>query len=105
MSDLLISKLEENHENLELKVFYKRLALLIEYIDFALIGLDENHNIINGLGSAVAEALSENYPVPLERVGIKDLFGEVGSVDFLKKRFELTAEEIANRAQKAISRK
>ena len=65
----------------------------------------ENHNIINGLGSAVAEALSENYPVPLERVGIKDLFGEVGSVDFLKKRFELTAEEIANRAQKAISRK
>jgi len=47
MSDLLISKLEENHENLELKVFYKRLALLIEYIDFALIGLDENHNIIN----------------------------------------------------------
>jgi transketolase len=65
----------------------------------------ENHNIINGLGSAVAEALSENYPVPLERVGIKDLFGEVGSVDFLKKRFQLTAEEIANRAQKAISRK
>ncbi|MDD4583425.1 MAG: transketolase C-terminal domain-containing protein [Eubacteriales bacterium] len=65
----------------------------------------ENHNIINGLGSAVAEALSENFPVPLERVGIKDLFGEVGSVEFLKKRFQLTAEEIANRAQKAISRK
>ncbi|MDD2215374.1 MAG: transketolase C-terminal domain-containing protein [Eubacteriales bacterium] len=65
----------------------------------------ENHNIINGLGSAVAEALSENFPVPLERVGIKDLFGEVGSVGFLKKRFQLTAEDIANRAQKAISRK
>lgn len=47
MSDLLISKLEENYENLELKVFYKRLSLIIEYIDFALIGLDENKNIIN----------------------------------------------------------
>lgn len=47
MSDLLISKLEENHENLELKVFYKRLSLIIEYLDFALIGIDENQNIIN----------------------------------------------------------
>jgi transcriptional regulator with PAS, ATPase and Fis domain len=47
MSDLLISKLEEKHENLELKVFYKRLSLIIEYLDFALIGIDENQNIIN----------------------------------------------------------
>lgn len=47
MSDLLISKLEENHENLELKVFQRRMSLIIEHIDFALIGLDENKNIIN----------------------------------------------------------
>ncbi|MDC7243173.1 MAG: transketolase C-terminal domain-containing protein, partial [Sphaerochaetaceae bacterium] len=43
----------------------------------------ENHNIINGLGSAVAEVLVENCPVPMERVGCKDHFGEVGKKYFL----------------------
>src|SRR5690554_3459666 len=55
----------------------------------------ENHNVINGLGSAVAEVLAENCPVPMERVGVQDLFGEVGSVDYLQKRFAMTAEDIA----------
>lgn len=65
----------------------------------------ENHSIINGLGSAVAEVLGENIPVPLERVGVKDQFGEVGPVEYLKERFELTAEEIVNKAKKVIARK
>lgn len=65
----------------------------------------ENHNIINGLGSAVAEVLAENACAPLERIGAKDCFGEVGPVDYLKKRFEMTAEDIAKAAKKAISRK
>lgn len=65
----------------------------------------ENHNIINGLGSAVAEVLAEKCPVPLERIGIKDEFGEVGPVDFLKKKFELTSEDIVKLAKRAISRK
>ena len=65
----------------------------------------ENHNIINGLGSAVAEVLAENVSVPLERIGAKDRFGEVGPVDYLKQRFEMTAEDIAKAAKKAISRK
>ena len=65
----------------------------------------ENHSIINGLGSAVAEVLAENIPVPMERVGVKDLFGEVGPVDYLAKRFELTAEDIAEKVRKAMSRK
>ena len=47
----------------------------------------ENHNIINGLGSAVAEALVESKPVPMERVGVKDHFGEVGSTEYLKEKF------------------
>ena len=50
----------------------------------------ENHNIINGLGSALAEVLVENYPVPMERVGVQDLFGEVGPEAYLQKRFGLT---------------
>jgi transketolase len=65
----------------------------------------ENHNIINALGSAVAEVLGENIPVPLERVGVKDMFGEVGPVDYLRERFELTAEEIVSKCKKAIARK
>ncbi len=65
----------------------------------------ENHNILNGLGSAVAEVLGEECPVPMERVGVRDELGEVGSVDFLKKRFALNAGEIVSRAKKAIKRK
>lgn len=65
----------------------------------------ENHSIINGLGSAVAEVLAENIPVPMERVGIKDLFGEVGPVDYLKKRFGLTAGDISVKVKKVLERK
>jgi len=65
----------------------------------------ENHNIHNGLGSAVAEVLAETTPVPMARVGIQDEFGEVGSVDYLKERFGLTAENIAKNALEVISRK
>jgi len=65
----------------------------------------ENHNIINGLGSAVAEVLVENIPTPMERVGVKDLFGEVGPVDYLKERFKLTASDIVKKAEKVLKRK
>lgn len=65
----------------------------------------ENHSIINALGSAVAEVLGENIPVPIERVGVKDLFGEVGPVNYLKEKFELTAKEIVIKSKRAIARK
>ncbi|MCH3916722.1 MAG: transketolase family protein [Spirochaetia bacterium] len=65
----------------------------------------ENHNIINGLGSAVAEVLVETIPIPMERIGTRDLFGQVGSVDYLKKVYHMTAVDIAEAARKAISRK
>lgn len=65
----------------------------------------ENHNIINGLGSAVSEVLSEHCPVPLERVGIRDEFGEVGDQQYLMNRFRLTAEEICRKAMRAVERK
>jgi len=65
----------------------------------------ENHNIINGLGSAVAEVLVENIPVPMERVGVMDLFGEVGPADYLKERFELTASDIVKKVEKVLKRK
>jgi len=59
----------------------------------------ENHQIYNYLGSAVAEVLSEHYPTRMIRVGVMDEFGEVGDLDYLKKRFGLTA---ANIKQKTI---
>jgi len=65
----------------------------------------ENHNIINGLASAVAEVLVENIPIPMERVGVKDLFGEVGPADYLKERFELTASDIVKKVEKVLKRK
>lgn len=65
----------------------------------------ENHSIINGLGSAVSEVLTGCCPVPLERIGSQDEFGEVGTVDALLGRFHMRASDIAAAARKAIARK
>jgi transketolase len=65
----------------------------------------ENHNVTGGLGAAVCEALAETVPVPVERVGVRESFGEVGTQDYLQKRFGLTAENIVSAAKKCISRK
>lgn len=65
----------------------------------------EEHSIIGGLGSAVAEVLVENNPVPMERVGIGDTFGESGTPAALLKKYHLSAEDIVLAAKKAISRK
>lgn len=65
----------------------------------------ENHSIYNGLGSAVAEVLAETCPVPMERVGVQDRFGQVGTVDYLREVYQLDAKTIREKALKAISRK
>lgn len=65
----------------------------------------ENHQVIGGLASAVAEVLAEKRPVPMEKLGIYGEFGEVGSQDYLIERFGLTAENIVKLAKKAIDRK
>ncbi|MBL1230031.1 transketolase family protein [Enterococcus sp. BWB1-3] len=65
----------------------------------------ENHNYINGLGSAVAEVLAENRPVPMARIGVEDQFGQVGSVEYLKEIYGLTADNIVEKALKTIKRK
>jgi transketolase len=65
----------------------------------------EEHSIIGGLGSAIAEALVSGPCVPLERVGTKDTFGESGKPADLLVKYGLTADDIAEAARKAISRK
>lgn len=65
----------------------------------------ENHSVIGGLGSAVAEVLAETVCAPLERVGVRDRFGEVGSVEYLKKTLGIGVDDIVAAAKKAVARK
>lgn len=65
----------------------------------------ENHNIIGGLKSAVCEVLMEEFPVPLRAIGIKDQFGQVGKLPFLKEFYNMRAEDIVNAAEEVISLK
>lgn len=65
----------------------------------------ENHRISCGLGSVVSNLLTKYCPVPLERIGVGERYGQVGSQDFLMEEYRLTAEDIAAAARKAIARK
>lgn len=65
----------------------------------------EEHNIIGGLGGAVAEALCENLPTPMARIGIKDIFGKSGKPAPLLKMYELTAEDIKKAAKEVLKKK
>ena len=65
----------------------------------------EEHNVIGGLGSAVAEVLAESYPVPVTRVGVEDVFGKSGPALELLEIYGLNAENIAAKAKKAIELK
>ena len=54
----------------------------------------EDHNIIGGLGSAISEVLTDEYPCKLIRLGIKDTFGKSGKAEELMKYFGITADDI-----------
>lgn len=64
----------------------------------------ENHNINGGLGEAVGAVLLESgRPVPMKRVGVRDVFGSVGPQDYLQQHYGLTAERIVEAAEQALS--
>lgn len=65
----------------------------------------EEHQIMGGFGSAVAEVLVQHYPVPMEMIGIKDTFGESGEPDELMDKYELRAQNIVAACLKVIERK
>ena len=65
----------------------------------------EEHNVIGGLGGAVAETVCEKCPVPVVRVGVEDKFGHSGKVPALLEMYGLTPENIVEKAKKAISLK
>lgn len=59
----------------------------------------EDHSIIGGLGSAIAEVLTEEYPAKLTRLGIKDTFGKSGKAEDLMKYFGITSQDIIKEMQ------
>lgn len=65
----------------------------------------EEHNIIGGLGSAIAEVLGEHAPLPLARVGIRDTFGESGEPDDLMEKYGLLDKDIIKTVKAVIKRK
>lgn len=65
----------------------------------------EDHNVLGGLGGAVAEVLGSEMPVPLIRIGVQDTFAESGDPDELLEFYGLTAEHIADAARQAMKRR
>lgn len=65
----------------------------------------ENHNVYGGLGSAVAELLVRECPVPMELVGINDKFGQVGKNAYLSEVYGITTADIVGAAKRAVARK
>lgn len=69
------------------------------------VAVIENHSIIGGLGSAVCECLSENLPVPVKRIGVRDCFGQSGNENQLMEEYGLTAEKFVYEVISLIERK
>lgn len=65
----------------------------------------ENHNVIGGLGSAVAEVLSEHCPTRMRRIGVHEQFGQVGKLEYLKQFYKLTVKDIVSTAEEVVSLK
>lgn len=73
--------------------------------DTGCIVTAEDHNIHGGLGGAVAEAVAQTHPCPIEFVAVRDTFGQSGEPQELAEHYRLTAPHIAEAARRAIARK
>ena len=65
----------------------------------------EEHQVAGGMGSAVAECLASNYPVPIEFVGVKDSFGQSGTPDELIEHYGMGVKDITKAVEKVLTRK
>ena len=80
-------------------------AVIRAAADTGAIVCAEEHNIIGGLGSAVARTLALHRPTPMEQVGINDTFGQSGPWKALLNEYGLTADSVVEAAKRAIARK
>ncbi|MDI6734467.1 MAG: transketolase C-terminal domain-containing protein [Patescibacteria group bacterium] len=81
----------------------KRIIEIVERTG-AVVTVEE-HQIAGGMGSAVAEVLAENYPVPIEFIGVDDVFGESGKGDELIEKYGMGVRNIKEAAKKVLKRK
>jgi transketolase len=65
----------------------------------------EEHQVMGGVGSAIAEVLAQHYPVPMEMIGMPDSFGESGQPEQLMKKFGMDTESIKAAIKKVLTRK
>lgn len=65
----------------------------------------EDHQVAGGMGSLIAEILAENFPAPIEFIGLKDTFGESGSAQELFKKYEIDKTSIIKAVKKVIERR
>jgi len=87
-----------------IKPIDERAVISAAKIAGAIVTIEE-HQVSGGLGGAVAEVLSKNFPVPMEFVGVQDMFGESGKPKELLKKFGLAADNIITVSKRAIRRK
>ena len=65
----------------------------------------EEHQVAGGMGSAVAEVLAQNYPVPIEFIGVQDNFGQSGAPDELIEHYGMGKDSIKEAVKKVLARK
>ena len=83
----------------------EELVIAVRAKETGCIVTAENHQVGTGLGSAITNLTSAKNPVPVERIGIQNRFGQVGPQDFLMQQYNLTAEDITAAALRAIARR
>ena len=91
--------LSQKVESIKLQKDYTSLSEIPKIYTVAVISV-EDHNVIGGLGSAISEVLTEEYPVKLVRMGINDTFGKSGKAIELMQYFGITAENIVEKVVK-----
>lgn len=81
------------------------LTLVKAARDCGAVVTAEEHNLVSGVGTLVAAALAEAYPVPMERVGMQDVFGQSGESDELMIEYGMSAKDVVAAAIKVMERK
>lgn len=73
--------------------------------DTGAVVVAENHSVVGGLGSSVAELLARKHPTPMAFIGSQEQFGEVGPLEWLRERYQMTAKDIAEQARRLVRAK
>ena len=110
--DALIAAKELEKEGISLEVIdmFTLKPLDINLVERELHGkigviTFENHNVINGLGSAIAEVMAEmGAAIPLRRIGVMDTFGQVGTVEYLQNAYGLTGDKLKDTARELFKK-